>query len=169
MGDCTYISDLVWFIHQLLDFLYHFICHVIHSKYCNTFILPSERLASTPIEGNIAVISQSGGFLVDQIFSKFSERQIGIHAAANIGNAAVINEITLLKYFNQDKNVKSMVLYSEGFKENSGKELVKLSKSSNKDIIIIKGGKSNFGANAAKSHTASIASNLSDNSSTISV
>ncbi|MHA1301939.1 MAG: CoA-binding protein, partial [Candidatus Helarchaeota archaeon] len=133
-------------------------CLGIHSKYCNTFILPSERLASPP-HGNVAVISQSGGFLVDQIFSKFSEREIGIHAAANIGNAAVINEITLLKYFAKDDNVKSLVLYSEGFKENSGKELVQFAKNLEKDIIIIKGGKSKFGAKAAMSHTASIASN----------
>ncbi|MHA1378511.1 MAG: CoA-binding protein [Candidatus Helarchaeota archaeon] len=133
-------------------------CLGIHTNYCNTFILPSERLAAPPT-GDVAVISQSGGFLVDQIFSKFSERQIGIFAAANIGNAAMINEITLLKYFSKDEKVNSLVLYSEGFKENSGKELVELAKNTQKDIIIIKGGKTKLGAKAAMSHTASIASN----------
>ncbi|NHI94732.1 MAG: CoA-binding protein [Candidatus Lokiarchaeota archaeon] len=133
-------------------------CIGIHSKYCNTFILPSERLATPPM-GNVAVISQSGGFLIDQIFSKFHERQIGIFAAANIGNKAQITENTLLKYFSKEPDVHSVVLYSEGFKENSGKELVKFAKESDKDIIIIKGGKSKFGARAAMSHTASIASN----------
>ena len=134
-------------------------CIGIHSKYCNTFILPSERLATPPI-GNVAVISQSGGFLIDQIFSKFHERKIGIFAAANIGNKAQINEVTLLKYFSKESEVHTVVLYSEGFKENSGKELVEFAKDSDKDIIIIKGGKSKFGARAAMSHTASIASNM---------
>jgi len=134
-------------------------CIGIHSQYCNTFILPSERLA-TPPKGNVAVISQSGGFLIDQIFSKFHEREIGIFAAANIGNKALINEVTLLKYFDQEPEVDTMVLYSEGFKQNSGKELVEFAKESKKDIIIIKGGKSKSGARAAMSHTASIASNL---------
>ncbi len=134
-------------------------CIGIHSQYCNTFILPSERLA-TPPRGNVAVISQSGGFLIDQIFSKFHEREIGIFAAANIGNKTLINEVTLLQYFDQEPKVHTLVLYSEGFKENSGKQLVDFAKHSKKDIIIIKGGKSEFGARAAMSHTASIASNL---------
>ena len=134
-------------------------CIGIHSQYCNTFILPSERLA-TPPRGNVAVISQSGGFLIDQIFSKFHEREIGIFAAASIGNKALINEVTLLKYFDREPEVETMVLYTEGFKKNSGKELVEFAKQSKKDVIIIKGGKSEFGVKAAMSHTASIASNL---------
>ncbi|MHA1799162.1 MAG: CoA-binding protein [Candidatus Helarchaeota archaeon] len=134
-------------------------CIGIHSKYCNTFILPSERLATPPM-GNVAVISQSGGFLIDQIFSKFHDREIGIFAAANIGNKALIDEVILMEYFNKEADVDTLVLYSEGFKKNSGKRIVEFAKGSDKDIIIIKGGKSRFGARAAMSHTASIASNM---------
>ena len=65
-----------------------------------------------------------------------------------------------MKYFSKEPDVKTVVLYSEGFKENSGRELVEFAKKSNKDIIMIKGGKSKFGARAALSHTASIASNM---------
>ncbi|MHA1143874.1 MAG: CoA-binding protein [Candidatus Helarchaeota archaeon] len=133
-------------------------CIGIHSQYCDTFILPSERLA-TPPHGNVAVISQSGGFLIDQIFSKFHERQIGIYAAANIGNKAMINDITLVKYFSLEPEVECIVIYNEGFKENSGKQLIEFAKIYDKDIILIKGGKSRFGARAALSHTASLATN----------
>ncbi|MHA1271011.1 MAG: CoA-binding protein [Candidatus Helarchaeota archaeon] len=134
-------------------------CIGIHSKYCDTFILPSERLA-TPPSGNVAVISQSGGFLIDQIFSKFHEREIGIFAAANIGNKAMINEITLLEYFNLEPEIDTIVIYNEGFKKNTGKEIVQFAQNTEKDLIIIKGGKSKAGARAAMSHTASIATNI---------
>ncbi len=134
-------------------------CIGVHSKYCDTFILPSERLA-TPPSGNVAVISQSGGFLIDQIFSKFHEREIGIFAAANIGNKAMINEITLLKYFEKEKEIDTIVIYNEGFKKNSGKQIIEIAQNTDKDIIIIKGGKSKAGVKAAMSHTASIATNL---------
>ncbi|MBD3228958.1 MAG: hypothetical protein GF329_12285 [Candidatus Lokiarchaeota archaeon] len=135
-------------------------CIGVHSAYVDTFILPSERLA-TPPPGNVAVISQSGGFLIDQIFSKFHEREIGINAAANIGNKKMINEITLLKYFNTEENINTIVIYNEGFQKNTGKEIVEFARNHNeKDIIIIKGGKSKQGAKAAQSHTASIATNM---------
>lgn len=134
-------------------------CIGVHTKYVDTFILPSERLA-TPPSGNVAVISQSGGFLIDQIFSKFHEREIGISAAANIGNKAQINENTLLRYFDMEEEIDTIVIYNEGFQKNTGKEIVDFARNhSEKDIIFIKGGKSKVGAKAAMSHTASIATN----------
>jgi acyl-CoA synthetase (NDP forming) len=135
-------------------------CIGIHTDFVDTFILPSERLA-TPPSGNVAVVSQSGGVLIDQILSKFYERQIGVAAAASIGNKALINEITLLKYFNKHPQVSAIVFYNEGFKHNTGQEFVQLAGSLNKDIILLKGGKSKFGAKAAQSHTAAMATNFS--------
>ncbi len=134
-------------------------CIGIHSDYVDTFILPSERLA-TPPSGNVAVVSQSGGVLIDQILSKFHEREIGVRAAANIGNKALITEINLLNYFNKDPKVDTIVFYNEGFKKNTGREFVQLAKQMKKDIIILKGGKSKFGAKAAQSHTAAMATNF---------
>ncbi len=135
-------------------------CIGIHTDFVDTFILPSERFA-TPRSGNVAVISQSGGVLIDQILSKFYEREIGVAAAASIGNKALINEVTLLKYFNKNPQVQTIVFYNEGFKQNTGREFVQLTQSMEKDIILLKGGKSIFGAQAAQSHTAAIATNSS--------
>lgn len=135
-------------------------CIGIHTDFVDTFILPSERLAMPP-SGNVAVISQSGGVLIDQILSKFYERQIGVAAAASIGNKALINEISLVKYFNKNPQVNTIVCYNEGFKSNTGQEFVQLARSIEKDIILLKGGKSKFGAKAAQSHTAAVATNFS--------
>jgi len=134
-------------------------CIGIHTDFVDTFILPSERLAMPP-SGNVAVVSQSGGVLIDQILSKFYERQIGVAAAASIGNKALINEVILLKYFTQTPGVDTIVFYNEGFKHNSGQEFVQLAQSVEKDIILLKGGKSKFGAKAAQSHTAAVATNF---------
>jgi acetyltransferase len=134
-------------------------CIGVHSDFVDTFILPSERLA-TPPTGNVAVVSQSGGVLIDQILSKFYERQIGVAAAASIGNKALINETHLLSYFNKNPQVDTIVFYNEGFKPDAGKEFIQLATAINKDIILLKGGKSKFGANAAKSHTAAMATNF---------
>ncbi|MHA1618625.1 MAG: CoA-binding protein, partial [Promethearchaeota archaeon] len=50
----------------------------------DTFFLPSERMVK-PKQGNVAVISQSGGVLVDQFFINCKERDIGISTAVSIG------------------------------------------------------------------------------------
>ncbi|MHA1265860.1 MAG: CoA-binding protein [Candidatus Helarchaeota archaeon] len=133
-------------------------CIGIHSNYVDTFILPSERLA-TPPSGNVAVVSQSGGVLIDQILSKFHEREIGISAAASIGNKALITEVNLLNYFNKNPEIDTIVFYNEGFKENTGMEFFQLARTMHANLVVLRGGKSKYGARAALSHTAAIATN----------
>ncbi|MFW9824950.1 MAG: CoA-binding protein, partial [Candidatus Thorarchaeota archaeon] len=66
----------------------------------DTIFLPTERITRPP-KGSVALISQSGGVLVDQFFVKFNERNIGVSTAVSIGNRAVVDEVMLLKYFSQ--------------------------------------------------------------------
>jgi acetyltransferase len=61
----------------------------------DTFFIPSERMVR-PNPGKVALISQSGGILVDQML-KFSEEGIGLSTAVSIGNKALINELHLLR------------------------------------------------------------------------
>ena len=57
----------------------------------DTFFLPGERLVR-PAAGNVAIISQSGGVLVDQMV-KFAEQGVGLSLAVSIGNKALIKEL----------------------------------------------------------------------------
>jgi acyl-CoA synthetase (NDP forming) len=121
----------------------------------DTFILPSERI-ETPMAGGVAIISQSGAFLVD-LLVKFSKHGIGVSQAVSIGNKAVIREIDLLNYFKNDPDTNVVILYIEGFAKNEGRAFAEAATCIGKPVVVIKSGKSAPGQRAVGSHTASIA------------
>jgi acetyltransferase len=129
--------------------------------YLDTFFIPSERYIRPRFGGNISIVSQSGGILADQFFTKFAQRDIAIASAVSIGNKAVIDEITLLEYFAQDPQVKNIAFYLEGFGEGEGRDFLLASAKTNKTVMVYKGGKSEAGAIAAASHTAAVATSAS--------
>ncbi|BBO81205.1 acetate--CoA ligase [Desulfosarcina ovata subsp. sediminis] len=121
----------------------------------DTFILPSERM-EIPKPGGVAIISQSGAFLVD-LLVKFSKHGIGVSQAISIGNKAVLGEIDLLNYLKDDPETKVITLYIEGFAENEGRAFVEAATCIGKPVVVNKSGKSAAGSRAVSSHTASIA------------
>ncbi|MHA1413351.1 MAG: CoA-binding protein [Promethearchaeota archaeon] len=125
----------------------------------DTIFLPTERITRPP-RGSVALISQSGGVLVDQFFVKFSERNIGVSTAVSIGNRAVVDEVMLLEYFSKvDKETTNIAFYLEGFKEGKAREFFNLAKQSEDTVITFFGGKTKEGKIATQSHTASLAGN----------
>jgi acyl-CoA synthetase (NDP forming) len=121
----------------------------------DTFILPSERL-ETPDAGGVAIISQSGAFLVD-LLVKFRKHGIGVSQAVSIGNKAVIREIDLLHYLQNDPHTNVVIFYIEGFAKNEGRAFAEAATCVGKPVVVIKSGKSAAGSRAVGSHTASIA------------
>jgi acyl-CoA synthetase (NDP forming) len=124
----------------------------------DTFFLPSERLVK-PKQGNVAVISQSGGVLIDQFFINCKERDIGISTAVSIGNKAMVNEAMLLNYFEKDKNTDVIAYYLEGFHRGDGRKFCEVARASRKDVVVFSGGVTQSGKVAAGSHTGSLAAN----------
>jgi len=121
----------------------------------DSFFLPSERMIR-PEQGNVAVVSQSGGILVD-VMLKFKEEGIGLSLGVSIGNKALIREIDLLRYLENDPATKVIAFYVEGFAEGEGREFVLAAAACAKPVIMIKSGKSPGGSRAVSSHTASLA------------
>lgn len=122
----------------------------------DTIFLPTERITRPP-KGSVALISQSGGVLVDQFFVKFKERNIGVSTAVSIGNRAVVDEIMLLEYFSKvDTETSNIAFYLEGFKDNKAREFLQLAKESEDTIITYFGGLTKEGKVATQSHTASL-------------
>ena len=121
----------------------------------DTFFIPSERMVR-PNPGKVALISQSGGILVDQML-KFSEEGIGLSTAVSIGNKALINELHLLEYLAGDPTTDVLAFYVEGFGKNEGREFVLAASKCSKPVIVLKAGKSPGGRQAVSSHTASMA------------
>jgi acetyltransferase len=121
----------------------------------DTFFLPSERMVK-PDPGNVAMVSQSGGILVDQMV-KFAEEGVGLSLAVSIGNKAMIKELDLLHYLAEDPATKVIAFYVEGFGKYEGREFVVAAGQCPKPVIVLKAGKSPGGRRAVSSHTASLA------------
>jgi acetyltransferase len=121
----------------------------------DTFFLPGERMVR-PVPGNVALVSQSGGVLVDQMV-KFAEQGIGLSLAVSIGNKALIREQTLLDYLVADPRTDVIAFYVEGFGKNEGRDFVLAAGQCPKPVIVLKAGKTDAGSRAVSSHTASMA------------
>ncbi len=121
----------------------------------DSFFLPSERMVR-PESGNVAIVSQSGGILVDQMV-KFAGQGVGLSRAISIGNKAVVNELDLLTFFARDDKTDVIAFYIEGFGPGEGREFAQIANRFPKPIIVMKGGQSEAGSRAVLSHTASIA------------
>ncbi len=121
----------------------------------DTFFLPGERLVR-PMKGNVALVSQSGGVLVDQMV-KFAGQGIGLSLAVSIGNKALVRETDLLRYLARDPATEVIAFYIEGFAHREGRLFVELASKCSKPVVVLKAGKSNQGRRAVSSHTASLA------------
>lgn len=122
----------------------------------DTIFMPTERIKRPP-KGSVALISQSGGVLVDQFFHKFNQINIGVSTAVSIGNRAVVDETMLLEYFSKvDEETSNIAFYLEALKPSKSRKFLSLAKESADDVIVYFGGVSEKGKQATQSHTASL-------------
>ncbi|MFX1482079.1 MAG: CoA-binding protein [Promethearchaeota archaeon] len=123
----------------------------------DTFFLPSERVAR-PRRGHVAIISQSGGWLIERL-EEFADRDVGIAAAISIGNAAQTRVTDFIEHFGKDQSVNVICAYLEGFAPGEGKEFVETCQkyALKKPVVVLKGGESEAGHRATQSHTSSLA------------
>ncbi len=103
------------------------------------------------LEGNIAFISQSGALAISLMGWTMMER-IGLAALVSLGNKCDVDEKDLIEYFNEDDNVRVIVIYMEGIKDGARFMKTKVKK----PVVILKVGRSARGAKAAASHTGSL-------------
>ncbi len=121
----------------------------------DTFFLPSERMVR-PEAGNVALVSQSGGFLVDMLV-KFAEEGVGLRLGVSIGNKALIRETDFLRHLAEDPATAVIAFYVEGFGSGEGREFVLAARDCGKPVVILKAGTTPGGSRAVASHTASLA------------
>ena len=121
----------------------------------DTFFIPCERMIR-PQTGKVALVSQSGGVLVD-LMTKFAEQGVGFSMGVSIGNKALIGELDLLSYLSEDPDTGVIAFYIEGFAKGEGREFVLAARRCPKPVIVLKAGKTRDGMRAVSSHTASMA------------
>ena len=109
-----------------------------------------------PDSGNVALVSQSGGVLVDQMIN-FAGEGVGLSVAVSIGNKALVDEVALLEYLGGDKGTDAVGFYLEGFKPNGGRAFLEAACRCPKAIVALKSGRTPEGGRAVSSHTASLA------------
>lgn len=128
---------------------------------CLGFLNPGVDLnmsfaAKKALPGQVAFISQSGA-MCTAVLDWAEQYNIGFSNFVSIGSALDIGFSDIIEQFAKDKNTTAIVLYMESLKDPA--RFIKLCKkvSKNKSIFVLKSGRSSAGAEAAKSHTGSLA------------
>jgi acetate---CoA ligase (ADP-forming) len=115
--------------------------------------------ARMPKPGNVSFISQSGA-LCTAVLDFAADRDFGFSKFISIGNKADVDEVDLLHYFYNDPDTEVIMIYVEELQR--GQEFIEIAKEITggyrpKPILVIKSGRTAAGAQAAASHTGSLA------------
>ncbi len=106
--------------------------------------------------GTLSACLQSGGMSQDLI-RQGALRGLLFNKVVSYGNALDLNECDFLDYFSRDPETKVIMCYLEGVKD--GKRFFRTLREAagKKPVVILKGGRTKAGNQAAASHTASLA------------
>ncbi len=113
-----------------------------------------------PKSGNVSFMSQSGA-LCTAVLDFAADREFGFSKFVSIGNKADVDEVDLLRYFHEDPNTEVILIYVEELQR--GQAFIKAAREITggdyqpKPILVIKSGRTSAGAQAAASHTGSLA------------
>lgn len=108
------------------------------------------------LPGNVAFISQSGAMCTAVLDWSLQEK-IGFSSFVSIGSMADVNWGTLIDYLGQDPHTHSLLLYMETVGDARAFMTAAREIALEKPIIVIKAGRSQAAAQAAASHTGSMA------------
>ena len=111
------------------------------------------QFPTTP--GNIGFIAQSGGICNIAIYGA-NALGINFSKVFSFGNGADLDFVDLLYFLSNDPETNIILCYIEGIKVGRIDDLKKVLEQNKKPIVVLKGGKSETGSIAAKTHTASI-------------
>lgn len=129
---------------------------VVH-RHIFSFMDPRAQEQEEFIPGSVSLIVQSGMLSAIFLIDIMSNAMMGVSKACSLGNKVDVTECDVLEYFMDDPDTGVIGLYLESFSD--GRRFLDLCRGSEKPIVVLKGGKSRQGAEAALSHTASLAGN----------
>ena len=114
------------------------------------------RMGMPIAEGEVGVISQSGGFAI-HILRCGTEMGTGFSKFVSVGNEADLHFEDFLEYYARDEETRVITGYIEGLRK--GRDFFRLASETTrkKPIVVVKVGKTRAGTKAARSHTSSIA------------
>ncbi len=107
--------------------------------------------------GPIGIVSQSGAYGA-HVFTVSQLRGVGSNYWVTTGNESDVDVAEVIEYYAQNPEVKVVLAYAEGMK-NADRvcRALEMAREAEKPVIFMKVGKTDAGAAAAASHTASLA------------
>jgi acetyltransferase len=124
---------------------------------------PAGRFTTTFVDlervkpGKIGFVAQTGIFAGMMFRWIFSSQCFGLSKVIGLGNKADVGDHEAIDYLAQDEATRVVIMYFEGVKDGRGFLDSVGSLARRKPLVVIKGGKSEEGAEAAHSHTGSMA------------
>jgi acyl-CoA synthetase (NDP forming) len=107
--------------------------------------------------GSIGLVSQSGAFGA-YAYSLARERGIGLSVWASTGNEADVQLADVIAWMARDAHTKVIMAYVEGVRDGDRmRRALAAAHAAGKPVVVVKVGRTALGAQAAQSHTASLA------------
>jgi acyl-CoA synthetase (NDP forming) len=120
--------------------------------------LCAQIVAPYPPAGRIGVASQSGNF-VSSFMNLSRASGVGISRAVSAGNAAAVTVADYLDWYADDDATSVGLAYVEGIVDGRGLMDRLAGAAARKPLVLVKGGATEGGAQAAASHTGALAAN----------
>jgi acetyltransferase len=107
-------------------------------------------------EGSMSFMSQSGAFIT-AVLDWANDEGIGFKDVVSLGNEAVLDETDFVEAWGADEETSVIIGYLEGI--DAGREFIDAAREVTSDtpIVLVKSGRTDAGAQAASSHTGTIA------------
>lgn len=118
--------------------------------------LYSGMISRFPGAGGLSVVSQSGN-VGSTVLTWASVHQVGIARFISTGNEAVTSTPDYLDFLAGDSSTSSIITYLEGSRDGRRLFASLRNAAQSKPLVLIKGGRSQAGMKAARSHTGSMA------------
>jgi acyl-CoA synthetase (NDP forming) len=107
--------------------------------------------------GQVSYIAQTGNFATHTMKHILTAEHFGVARVIGLGNAIDIDESAALEYLAQDRETEAVLLYLEGFKQPRRFLEIARELTRRKPVVMLKGGATEAGRQAAVAHTASMA------------
>ena len=113
-------------------------------------------IVMSPPLANVSLVSQSGS-MGPVVVATCEQRGIGLDKFLSVGNEAAVSAVDVLDYLREDPGTKCAMLYMEGVTD--GRHFFDVAKRTTrtKPVVVLRGGRTEAGSQAAASHTAALA------------
>ncbi len=135
----------------------NFLGHVVPAKGINTTFIPGDKWTPPVGGGSLALLSQSGAFLLSRISGN---PQLRLGLAVALGNQLDLRLPDLLHELESDPEIRSVAAYVEGFAPGDLEATAFIAarmKQAGRPLLIYRAGRTEIGLAAAASHTGALA------------